>query len=148
MLVYLTGEVHVQREENNLDGYVYIARAGDPATEVSGKLPFSRMTEISAIARAVVPTRLLKFPVRLFPEMLQRMPVLAERLVWIMSDRVRETTKQDQQRDKLIALGKLSAGLAHELNNPAAAASRTTDELRLSYLKNYAPLICAYAGTS
>lgn len=129
MLVYLSGEVHVRRDENNLEGYVYIARAGDPATEVSGKLPFSRMTEISANAQAVVPTRVLMFPVRLFPEMLQRMPVLAERLVWIMSDRVRETTKQDQQRDKLMALGKLSAGLAHELNNPAAAARRTADEL-------------------
>lgn len=129
MLVYLSGEVHVQRDENNLDGYVYIARSGDPATKVSGKLPFSRMTEVTATARAVVPTRLLLFPVQLFPEMLQRLPVLAERLVWIMSDRVRETTKQDQQRDKLMALGKLSAGLAHELNNPAAAAARSTDEL-------------------
>ena len=129
MLVYLSGEVHLRRDENNLEGYVYIARAGDPATEVSGKLPFSRMTEISANAQAVVPTRVLMFPVTLFPEMLQRMPILAERLVWIMSDRVRETTKQDQQRDKLMALGKLSAGLAHELNNPAAAASRTADEL-------------------
>src|SRR5262249_49143065 len=43
----------------------------------------------------------------------------------IMSDRIRYTTKEDQQRDKMAALGKLSAGLAHELNNPAAAAKRS-----------------------
>jgi C4-dicarboxylate-specific signal transduction histidine kinase len=50
------------------------------------------------------------------------MPILAKRLVGIMSDRVRETTTADQQQDKLMALGKLSAGLAHELNNPACGS--------------------------
>jgi signal transduction histidine kinase len=62
--------------------------------------------------------------------MLQRIPILQERLVGILTDRVREITRADQQRDKLIALGKLSAGLAHELNNPAAAARRAADYLR------------------
>jgi signal transduction histidine kinase len=129
MAVYLEGEVHARRDENNLDDYVYIARAGDAATEISGKLPFSRMKTIAANGRAIVYTRGLLFPSALFPQLIERMPVLAERLVWIMIDRVRETTKSDERRDKLMALGKLSAGLAHELNNPAAAARRTSDEL-------------------
>jgi len=51
-------------------------------------------------------------------------------LVALMSDRIRETTRLETQRDKLMALGKLSAGLAHELNNPAAAAQRATASLR------------------
>jgi CRP-like cAMP-binding protein len=130
MTVYLAGEIEARRDENSLDGMVYIARAGDPTTEVSGMLPFSRMTEYPSTSRATAPSRLLLFPVALFPEMLQRMPLLAERLVWLLSDRVRESTKQDQQRDKLMALGKLSAGLAHELNNPAAAARRAAKDLR------------------
>ena len=62
--------------------------------------------------------------------MLQRMPLLGQRLVSIMADRIRETTRIETQRDKLMALGKLSAGLAHELNNPAAAAQRATASLR------------------
>lgn len=128
MAVYLEGEMHARRDDN-VDGAVYIARADDPATQVSGMLPFSRMTEYPSTGRAVTHSRLLLFPVRLFPEMLQRMPVLAKRLVGVMSDRVRESTRADQQRDKLMALGKLSAGLAHELNNPAAAARRAADEL-------------------
>lgn len=135
MVVMLSGETHARRDDATLDGNVYISRAGDPATEVTGKLPFSRMKTFEATGRAVVPTRLLLFPVRLFPELLQQMPLLAERLVWNMSDRVRESTRIDEQRDKLMSLGKLSAGLAHELNNPAAAAKSAAAEL-LETLEN------------
>jgi signal transduction histidine kinase len=128
MVIYLEGEVHVYWDDNVRDE-VYIARAGDPASEVSGMLPFSRMTVLGGTGRAVTAVRLLQFSVRLFPEMMQRMPILVQRLVGIMSDRVRETTTADQQQDKLMALGKLSAGLAHELNNPAAGATRAANDL-------------------
>jgi signal transduction histidine kinase len=50
--------------------------------------------------------------------------------VGLMSDRIREATRMEQQRDRLASLGKLSAGLAHELNNPASAAKRATSQLR------------------
>jgi signal transduction histidine kinase len=129
MIVYLEGEAHVVDDENRLDDFVFIIRAGDPLTEVTGMLPYSRMTEFTYDIRAVSPTRVLLFPTSLFPSMLERMPLLAQRLVGVMSDRIRETTKMDVQQDKLMALGKLSAGLAHELNNPASAASRAADEL-------------------
>ena len=128
MVVYLEGEVHAYWDENDHD-VVYIARAGEQATEVSGMLPFSRMTQFTVTGYAVTDVRALRFPVSLFPEMLQRMPLLVERLVGIMSDRVRESTTLDQQQDKLMALGKLSAGLAHELNNPAAGATRAANDL-------------------
>ena len=97
---------------------------------MTGLLPYSRLTHYGATSRAVLPTRIAALHRSDFPEMLQRMPLLGQRLVSIMADRIRETTRIETQRDKLVALGKLSAGLAHELNNPAAAAQRATASLR------------------
>jgi signal transduction histidine kinase len=80
--------------------------------------------------RAETDSRALRFAATLFPDLVQKMPELTQRLVGLMSDRIRETTRLEQQRDRLAGLGKLSAGLAHELNNPASAAKRATSQLR------------------
>src|ERR1051326_1137084 len=81
---------------------------------------------------------MLRFPVTAFPQLIQKMPDLTQRLVGLMSDRIREATRVEQQRDRLAGLGKLSAGLAHELNNPASAATRATSQLRdtIKQIKN------------
>ena len=102
------------------------AQAGD----VSGVFPFSRMKRFTVTGRALTDGRLARFPAALFPELIQRMPELTTRLVAMMSDRIREGTRIEQQRDRLISLGKLSAGLAHELNNPASAAKRAGGQMR------------------
>ena len=87
------------------------------AGEVSGVFPFSRTKRFTVTGRALTQGRLLKFPAALLPELVQRMPELTPRLVAKMSDRIREGTRIEQQRDRLISLGKLAAGFAHELNN-------------------------------
>lgn len=145
LVIYLEGEVHAYWDDNDHDT-VYISRAGDPSTEVSGMLPFSRMTSFTVTGYAVTDVRVLRFPVSLFPEMMQRMPLLVQRLVGIMSDRVRESATLDQQQDKLMALGKLSAGLAHELNNPAAGATRAANDLveTLASLRAADMRLCAH----
>ena len=97
---------------------------------VTGILPFSRMKQFTVGVRALTDARVLRFPAARFPELVQKMPELTQRLVGLMSDRIRETTRREQQRDRLASLGKLSAGLAHELNNPASAARRATSQLR------------------
>ncbi len=98
--------------------------------DVTGVLPFSRMKQYTVTGRATSEARLLRFPAALFPDLMQKMPELVKRLVAVMTDRVRESTRLEQQRDRLASLGKLSAGLAHELNNPAAAAKRAAAQLR------------------
>src|SRR5580658_2172632 len=97
---------------------------------VTGVLPFSRMKQFTVSGRAETDSRILRFPASLFPELIQKMPELTQRLVGLMADRIRETTRMEQQRDRLASLGKLSAGLAHELNNPASAAKRAVSQLR------------------
>ena len=100
------------------------------AGSVTGRLPFSRMKTFTFGARAITDCRILRFPATKYHDLAQKMPELTERLVGMMTDRVRETTRREQQRDRLAALGKLSAGLAHELNNPASAAKRAASQLR------------------
>ena len=100
------------------------------AGQVTGRLPFSRMKTFTFGARALTDCRILRFPESKYHDLVQRMPELTQRLVGMMTDRVRETTRREQQRDRLAALGKLSAGLAHELNNPASAAKRAASQLR------------------
>jgi signal transduction histidine kinase len=97
---------------------------------VTGVLPFSRMRQFSVGTRALTDSRVLRFPASLFPDLIRKMPELTQRLVGLMSDRIRETTRREQQQDRLASLGKLSAGLAHELNNPASAAKRAASQLR------------------
>jgi signal transduction histidine kinase len=125
MFVILEGQVQVRGEIGG-EPIVILLKPGD----VTGVLPFSRMKQFTVGTRAVTDARVLRFPSSLFPELVQKMPELTQRLVGLMSDRIRETTRREQQRDRLVSLGKLSAGLAHELNNPASAAKRAASQLR------------------
>ena len=133
MYVILEGDLQARGEISG-ETIVVSMKPGD----VTGVLPFSRMKQATVTGRAVTDGRILRFPVAQFPELIQKMPELTKRLVGLMSDRIREVTRMEQQRDRLASLGKLSAGLAHELNNQASAAKRATSQLRdvLKRIKN------------
>jgi signal transduction histidine kinase len=125
MFVVLEGQLQ-GRGEIGGETVIFSSKPGD----VTGVLPFSRMKQFPLDARATTDATVLRFPAALFPELVQKMPELTKRLVGLMSDRIRESTRMEQQRDRLASLGKLSAGLAHELNNPASAAKRAAGQLR------------------
>ncbi|WP_375561382.1 ATP-binding protein [Bernardetia sp. OM2101] len=103
--------------------------------EITGQLPYSRMSKSTGYGIALEPTKLLCFDKSKFPKLIQKNYELTEALVRRMTTRVREFTKNQQMTEKMVSLGKLSAGLAHELNNPASAVVRSAESLQ-KHLKN------------
>ena len=131
MVIILKGEIHVRRQHGGPMA-LFIGRTG----QMTGLLPFSRMKNYGGQGFAVSPVWTLLIHKSIFPEMLQAIPSMAQRVVSTLLDRVREVTRIEQQAEKLSALGKLAGNLAHELNNPASAAQRAAAGLAAALRAN------------
>jgi signal transduction histidine kinase len=83
-----------------------------------------------ATGRGATGGRVLRVPAEVLRERFSAWFPLGRHLIEGLYHTARSIESTARQRDSLITLGRLSAGLAHEINNPAAAAARAVDALQ------------------
>ena len=137
MYFLLQGDISFYLDVNGREVY-YLTFTNDNASGgVSGLLPYSRMKTSPGYSYAVGKLRTLMLDKKYFPELERLSPELIQKLIGYMTERARSFATMQLQHEKVNALGKLSAGIAHELNNPAAAINRISAELARRVKLNY-----------
>ncbi|SRR5579883_1367709 len=126
MIVLLEGELQgysIQQNQKKI-------QANNEPVAFTGTLPFSRMKAAPIFVEVISDATYLGLHKSKFKELAERNYEMTEMIVHSMVDRARHFTGIHFQNEKLMSLGKLSAGLAHELNNPASAILRGAESLQ------------------
>ncbi|MBV9389668.1 MAG: cyclic nucleotide-binding domain-containing protein, partial [Chroococcidiopsidaceae cyanobacterium CP_BM_ER_R8_30] len=98
--------------------------------EFIGEISLLTGAQVPFTARALDTSRVIEIQSSNFNQFLIDYPAYSLMILSAMMERAKERELLFRQQEKLAALGKLSAGLAHELNNPAAAGQRAAKQLR------------------
>ena len=123
--ILLAGRTSIRVEKNGIARVVMEWKAGD----VSGYLPYSRMNLVPGDVFADEAIEVMLLPNACIKDMTRECYEFTAHCVHVMLDRARVFTSNDLQVQKLASLGVLSAGIAHELNNPSSAVARSAKEL-------------------
>lgn len=122
LYVVLSGEVEVTKDDNGREIVLAVRGPG----EVLGEMSLLEQRPRTASVRAVSDSELLEIGADTFTHVLETHPSIATTVLRTVAARLRSTESSLMQREKLASLGTLAAGLAHELNNPAAAIRRSS----------------------
>ena len=126
LFVVLSGHLTIHVDRGNGPRLVMEWRPGD----ITGLLPYSRLVSPPGDVVAQEATEICEMDRAHIPGLILECHELTSILVHVMVDRARQFVSSDFQDEKLVSLGKLAAGLAHELNNPVSAMTRNVSELR------------------
>ncbi len=137
MIFFIEGKIDFYMNVNGNLVYYHTVENNESTGGVSGVLPYSRLKNSPGNAIAVGKTRTIKLHKKYFRELEQLNPDFIQRLIGYMTERARVFATAQMQHEKVSALGKLAAGIAHEMNNPAAAINRISEELNKRLKKNY-----------
>jgi signal transduction histidine kinase len=126
LYVVLDGEFEVTKRSGDRDIVIAICGQG----EILGEISLLDRSPRTASVRASRDSHVLMISQSAFQEFLIANPPAIIAILQIVTARLRSTESMLRQSQKMAALGTLAAGLAHELNNPAAAAQRGSAHLR------------------
>jgi signal transduction histidine kinase len=127
--VLLKGTLEITKQVDGVASVLATHQAGAYSAEV----PILSGSPYIADSKALVDSVVMAISAENFRQMLKVCPQVATVMLPNMGQRVEGLQKLTQQHEKMAALGKLSAGLAHELNNPAAAATRAATQMRPAF---------------